>query len=257
MPKIKVDLNCTISNSQVKIDAKANNHIFNYLEVCNFEFAKNSITSIDEIKNQFNKTGGTPFEFSNIQVEMEEKLFIPKSIVNNIRRNLIEFLKGEIIKINMPVKKEESVFAGQNYLLNFNKKYKIKSYDNSDIIIADKIDFDGLNCKSTTKIVLNYNNFDKIILNYVKNHNNLYVRLPKIAMKADLEVILKFMEKLPKSVGIYAENYYQYYLAVTTERPLIGGLGLNIYNRESVELLGLNSFVVSSELTKSEIKRDI
>ena len=72
-------------------------------------------------------------------------------------------------------------------------------------------------------------------------------------MKADLEVILKFMEKLPKSVGIYAENYYQYYLAVTTERPLIGGLGLNIYNRESVELLGLNSFVVSSELTKSEI----
>lgn len=253
MPKIKVDLNCTIFNTQVKIEAKTNNHIFNYLEICNFEVAKNSITSIDEIKNQFNKTGGTPFEFSDIQVEMEEKLFIPKSIVNNIRRNLIEFLKVEIIKVNTPVKKEKTEFAGQNYILNFNEKYKIKSYDNSDIVIADKIDFDGLNCKSTTKIVLNYNNFDKIILNYAKNHNNLYLKLPKIAMKADLEVILKFMEKLPKSVGIYAENYYQYYLAVITDRPIIGGLGLNIYNRESVQVLGLKSFVVSSELTKSEI----
>ena len=104
------------------------------------------------------------------------------------------------------------------------------------------------------KLILNYNNFDKSILNYAKNHNNLYIKLPKIAMTADVNVILKFMENLPKNVGVYADSLYHYYIAVSQGRNVIGGMGLNLYNSESVKLLGLKSFVASSELSKNEIE---
>ncbi|MDE6968012.1 MAG: U32 family peptidase, partial [Clostridia bacterium] len=85
-------------------------------------------------------------------------------------------------------------------------------------------------------------------------YNNLYIKMPKIALKADLDIIMKKLDSMPKSVGIYADNLYHYYIAAIQNRPVLGGLGLNIYNSEVVRFLGLKSFVASSELSKDEIK---
>lgn len=254
LPKIKVTVSCNIKNDSVHFVADYKNNKIEYFEKCNFELASNNPASIDEIKKQLCKTGDTPFEFEIDDIKIYENLFIPKSLINGIRRNFTDFLRVEIIKINSRKKGAISNKIAQNEIAVFKQKYQILSPENSDIIITDKIDFDGEKLKSITKIVVNHNNFNEIILNYAKNHNNLYVKLPKIAMKADLEIILDFVKNLPLSVGIYADNLYQYYLALITKRKVIGGLGLNIFNSESVKLLGLNSFVVSSELNQNEIE---
>ncbi len=250
MPKITVEVECSITCDNVEIAAIYKNHKIEYSEKCNFDSAINNPTAVSDIKNSLEKTGNTPFEFAKIGINIQDNLFIPKSVINNIRRNFVEFLRKEIIRLNSFYNTKSS----HNNSLDFGKKYQISSIENSDIIIADKIDFDSLNCKSSTKIVLNYNNFDKSILNYAKNHNNLYIKLPKIAMTADVNVILKFMENLPKNVGVYADSLYHYYIAVSQGRNVIGGMGLNLYNSESVKLLGLKSFVASSELSKNEIE---
>ena len=93
------------------------------------------------------------------------------------------------------------------------------------LLHCEKLDLDSKNCESIMKIAVNYNNFDKSIINYAKNHNNIFIKLPKIAMSADLKIILKKLEELPKNVGIYADNFYAYYLAVISKRAVIGGMG--------------------------------
>jgi len=151
MPKITVEVECSITCDNVEIAAIYKNHKIEYSEKCNFDSAINNPTAVSDIKNSLEKTGNTPFEFAKIGINIQDNLFIPKSVINNIRRNFVEFLRKEIIRLNSFYNTKSS----HNNSLDFGKKYQISSIENSDIIIADKIDFDSLNCKSSTKIVLN------------------------------------------------------------------------------------------------------
>lgn len=258
LPKIKVSITANVQEGNIALCAKYKNIDICYEENCEITLAKNVKTTSSEVIAQLNKTGGTAFEFENINVQIVGDLFVPKSVVNSVRRNFITYLEKQIININREnfandLSKIKKEIASEN-LSKFSEKYNIISKSNSNIVIADKIDLDSINCKSIIKIVINYNNFEGIILKYAEKYNNLYIKLPKIAMKADLKVIMKTLENIPKNVGIYADNYYSYYLAVISGRPIIGGIGLNLFNSDSVEILGLNCFVVSSELTKQEIE---
>lgn len=257
MPKILLEIDCKISQKNVIVNAMYKKQNITYTENVNFELAKNLATDSMEIKKQFSKTGNTPFEFEIKSVQMQENLFVPKSVINNIRRNFVQFLESEIIEINRQNWQNELLAnkaKPEKCTSDFLQKYDVISPENSDIVICEKLDLDSKNCESIMKIAVNYNNFDKSIINYAKNHNNIFIKLPKIAMSADLKIILKKLEELPKNVGIYADNFYAYYLAVISKRAVIGGMGLNLFNRDSIKFLGLKSFVVSSELSKSEIE---
>lgn len=256
LPKILLELDCTISQNKFCIDAIYNNQKISYFENVSFETAKKLETDRAEIAKQLSKTGDTPFDFDIKNIKLLNKLFIPKSILNNIRRNFVQFLQEQIIKINRKnwQNERDNNYTNKKNTFEFTKKYNVISPDNSDIVICDKIDFSAKNDESIIKIVLNYNNFDKSIINYAKYHNNIFIKLPKIATQADLKAILKKLEDVPKNVGIYADNFYAYYLAVVSGRSVIGGLGLNLFNRDSINLLGLKSFVISSELSKYEIE---
>lgn len=254
MPKINLNINCDICQNSVRIITSYKNINIEYEENVNFEIAKNTPTSKEEIKTQLGKTGESEFEFLQLVVNISGNLFIPKSVINRIRRDFVEFVKRKISAINTPPKVKFKPTEKSNICKMLDENFEKISSKNSDILIMDKIDFECLKVKSSTKIVLNYNNFDKSILKYGDFYNNLYIKLPKIAFEADLEKILKTLEDVPNSVGIYADNLYAYYLAIVNNRPVIGGLGLNIFNSVAAEFLRLKSFVVSSELSKSEIE---
>lgn len=64
--------------------------------------AENSPITEDRIIAQLKKTGNTEFEFENINVDLEDNLFIPSTCLNDLRRTAIEkleeFAKGKYKK---------------------------------------------------------------------------------------------------------------------------------------------------------------
>lgn len=58
-----------------------------------FEAAENADKVYDAFYKSFHKTGDTPFELDNLKVENPKNLFVPASIINELRRGLYENIK--------------------------------------------------------------------------------------------------------------------------------------------------------------------
>ncbi len=61
------------------------------------EKARNASLDVSTIVAQLSKTGGTPFEFSEISAEVEEGLFLSAGELNKIRREALKILEERII----------------------------------------------------------------------------------------------------------------------------------------------------------------
>ena len=65
----------------------------------------------DKIKEQLSKTNTTSFKMDQLEVHMESDIFIPVSKLNELRREAIEQLTGQIVKQyqrKLPIKNEET-----------------------------------------------------------------------------------------------------------------------------------------------------
>lgn len=87
--------NSIIITSKIKNSRFANNEIIlkkEYTNDENFSKAKNPEQTRTAAEKVFNKTGQTLFTLDKLTIEDEEKLFIPMSLLNNLRRELYEEL---------------------------------------------------------------------------------------------------------------------------------------------------------------------
>ena len=62
------------------------------------EQAQKAPATKESIISQVSKTGNTPYEFENIKVNLDENLFVPVKILNQLRRITIENLQNQIIE---------------------------------------------------------------------------------------------------------------------------------------------------------------
>jgi len=93
--KIEVNLTATLTKDAIQIDASDEDNNKSQLIIQNtFEIANNKEKSIDTIKSQLKKSGGTAFSIASIQLneECDEFPFIPIAIINEWRRELLENL---------------------------------------------------------------------------------------------------------------------------------------------------------------------
>lgn len=251
--KILIAIDVCVKNSIINFKAQYKNNFIEYDFDCELQAAINVATPMQEIKTQLSKTGNTEFEFSKINIDLKENLFIPKSILNKARREWIEFLKTQIIKINTPklidksckINAETDKFYLDN-CNNFDCEFK-------DIVVCGVFDLSKIKTPEKYNFVIDFNDFDNFIMKNGLIESNLYIKLPKIAMFSDLKVVLDKLETLPNCVGIYADNVYAVQIAKEQNRKVIGGLGLNIFNSEHAKMLGVKNFVASCELNKDEI----
>lgn len=97
--KIPIEGNITIKkDSPISFNVTCNSGIY---EGANINLKTDIIPAIaekapitkDRITAQINKTGNTQFEFSNININLEENLFIPATCLNDLRRMAIEKLE--------------------------------------------------------------------------------------------------------------------------------------------------------------------
>lgn len=232
--KIGIDISVLVSNNTIAISIIDidGNMVDTINEV---EDAKNTPTSIDNIKTSLSKLGDTIYKVNNININYNQDIFIPISKLNDIRRNMLSALdEKRINKFN-----KRLMIDTHNEIIKIKeveKKYNINVLvrNKEQLIICMLNDVDNI---YTT---------DKELYNKYKEVANIYYKTPRIMNKF---VDIKNGNILASELG--SINKYSLNNNVNTDYTL------NVCNTKSIELLNkfkVNLITLSVELTYEQIK---
>ena len=259
----KTKLNCVVnikSNEPISLrissfdnsDISINNFdIITSLDVIP-EVALNKPTDRETVISQISKTGNTPFEFENIEVNLSDNVFVPIKTLNELRRASLEKLEETIIEKEITSKnlKYKKPDFDDQYIKNDNSSPKINLLLN----IIDENEFydDFLLGIDKLYISLKYfilEKFENKIKNLC-NKFNVYIYNPSVIrdiLKIDFNNIVdKFNIK-----GFVVSSISQIDLLKKYNLELIGNYNLNIYNSYSMKALkdlGIASLSITPEL---------
>ncbi len=95
-----------------------------------FEPAKDVFKTTSAIDSCFHKTGDTNFEISDLNIQNPNGLFVPLSVLNELRRQLFDALTKQLNEAKAPVSLPETHFKK---LSSHNPKWRLKT-DNLDVL---------------------------------------------------------------------------------------------------------------------------
>ena len=187
------------------------------------EPAINSPTTIDNIKNQFEKINDTPYVIKHFNIDLDNNVFIPLKKINELRREAIEKLDKERLKTEYKIKEnlngnnnlKTSVIESKNVRISVQVS-NIKQYNVAKKLNVDDIYFENIIPRNNTNINGCENN-NKTLL--IKGYNGL--------------------------------NYYQ-----SKNKKLVTDYSFNVTNYKAIyELIkqGVSTITLSLELDKAKI----
>ncbi|MDE6474362.1 MAG: U32 family peptidase [Clostridia bacterium] len=212
----------------------------------------------DTVAKQLLRLGDSVF-IAQLDVDIDNNLFIPASILNNLRRNVIEKLRKEILQ-DYSDHKQRVDYSDALYCYYA----KENTVDKERLFVEIDLNEESLEAfkdiEEKINLVVNYINYVSNINQIITKTNliektieNIYLKLPKVARGKDFKIIDEWLSKnLDKFDGILADNLYGVYLAKKYGKALVGGIGLNIYNVNYSDTIGLDYYINSVELTNKE-----
>lgn len=183
--------------------------------------ALNKATTKDEIKSKLLKVQNTIYEVKDIQINLDDNLFVPISLINNLKREALELLN------NKRLQRMEKEFIKSDYKINVldykeDKGYSLFTNNQDDI-------------------------YDKYKVIYTENldlvQNNIIRKLPKV---------MNTYQGIDKS-----KTYLVGELGGLSLDNIVTDYSLNVTNSYTVALLhslGAKRVTLSLELTKKEIE---
>lgn len=206
------------------------------------EKASKTATNKERIIQQLTKLGHTVYEAHDIDVSIEDELFIPITMINNLRREALSQL--------------DDIFSHRKLHLAPVKEIK----DISKISQTESDYYVTVSTLEQLEKALNY--FDHVFYYYNENlqdvldiyhkYNktpNLY--LPRIMHDKDIKDVLN--NPLIKKFDTLIVNDYGSY-RLFKDHPMIIGQGFNIYNHISVSCFK-EPVIASYECTRKQIKQ--
>ena len=269
---IKTKLNCNIEIKQGKtIKVFAESKDFNVKE--NFEYnyipdtAKNAPITIEKIKEQFGKTLNTCFEFSNIEIDLDDNLFIPTSVLNEIRRQTISHIEDKIIE-SFKRKFDYNIIENPANVSTINSSYEIvsnsKVQEKSILLNILNLDYDYSKLKPVDRIYVPLKYFtDKKyseIINTLSTKSKLYIYMPLVIKDRFVLQIQNALDQTFKSYKIYGcvvSELASIRLLEYFKTDLIANYNFNVYNSyttEELNKLGISIYTPSPELDYTEIQ---
>ena len=245
--KVHVKISCSKFNCII-------NYVYNYIP----ETAQNAGITRDMIISKFSKTLDTEFEFTNFDIDLDENLFIPVSILNDIRRTGINMIRERIISSFKNNVDEKSL-----NLLSLKPKLKHISPKISLLLNNLDLDYSKLNKVDRLYIPLKYfisqKYSDKI--KYFSENFNLYIYMPTIIRESVINLSKKTIENSINKFninGIVISNLSELKLIPQNidNLELVGNYTLNLYNTTSAKYLkdlNFSTLTISPELDESGI----
>lgn len=213
---------------------------------------------IQSISKHLLRLGGSNFS-ADIEVDIDENIFIAGSMLNNMRRSVIEKLENAILsKYDSNKQRVEYSDAKEVNLCCKNPQKNNLLYVETDLSnkILEIVKVFGKKINLVLNFQQDKTNISTIIteINLIKKYvEKIYLKLPRIARGTDYNIIEDFLvDNKGNFDGIVADNLYGVYLAKKFNMELIGGIGLNVYNEGYAKVLGLDGYINSVELTNLE-----
>ena len=220
----------------------------------------NSITK-ENIFKQILKTGNTEFEFANLKIDLDNNLFVPMGVINDLRRTALKGLENLVLEKyshNLNSNLSNNIIFN-TFNIRYNKTEHTKNVSLLLNILDENFDYTSLTKINKIYIPLKYfiNNKFKNILNSITQNFNTYIYMPNIIKNKNLDSI--DFEKIISEFDIKGfvishisqiEKFKKYNL------ELIGNYTLNIYNSFSIEKLknlGFSYNTTSPELELTEM----
>ena len=262
--KIKLSATLTVKENlpiELKITSLENG-FYKDLSVCNVsniipEPATNTPITKERLISQLNKTGNTEFEFTNININLDDNLYIPSiSSLNELRRDSLSKLENLVL----------SKYINQVDLVKLNLKHNnLKTHNKKVAVLLNTInlnfDYSNLNNVDKLYIPLKYfilEDYSSILKNLCDNFN-VYIYMPTIIRKNYKNIIANKLDKILekfKICGFVISHISQIEMTKKYNLELIGNYTLNVFNNLSINELnniGLSTITYSPELDKSFI----
>lgn len=216
--------------------------------------AANQSLSKQSIYDQFYKTGGTPYLCSDVSAAVEEGLFLPVSVLNEMRRMLLDALSEErkkppVRKIGkMPKTPADIKVLGGPKLI-----FQVSSFDQLTEKLAEA-------SPDYIYVPLNIlaDNPDAVLPFAEKGAVPVAV-LPRVITDDQSPEIITMLQKV-KAMGVtqaLVGNMGHIRYARLSGMDVRGDFGLNIYNSDTLQVMdaaGLLSATASFELRMSQIR---
>ncbi|MBT3877918.1 MAG: U32 family peptidase [Candidatus Scalindua sp.] len=194
--KIPVNLDVRVTSDNIMVIGTVMQFTFNRDYPMRLEKSISRLTNEENIKGSFSRLGNTPFELAIIQVNISEELFVPLSVLNNVRREYFDELltvwqSDRTLRSEKIKKWLEGEFVANGNLINEEKhlhheipkdeirlSLKIDTLNYLEFILTEKIH--KLYIVLTGKIVSYLQNNDGIIDTLLKEKERVVFSLPVI-----------------------------------------------------------------------------
>ncbi|MGM9969997.1 MAG: DUF3656 domain-containing protein [Anaeroplasma sp.] len=211
---------------------------------------KNEIIE-ERAKNQLLKTGNTVFNVK--QIDINTKLFIKISSLNELRRNALNDLEERLIN---------NFKRQSNVTYSLKTKISVKNNTNPEVslllnYINNEIDYSFI--KNVNRVYLPIKLFhDKLNIQKLKQlifDFDAYVYLPAISNESYNKFIKKVLQEY-NFKGIVISNLSQIELIENDNLDIIANYNLNLSNNFSVDEIrefGIKTYTISPEMDKQSI----
>ena len=248
--KVHVDLKIKIGEKPViyvKSDDLEGTYILDRL----VEPAKKAGLERERVLENISKTGDSIFEIESINLDLDDNAFLPISAINELRREGLKILEDKILSRSIERVKVDNKLEGHKNNLKrekslvkvfFNKFEDLKKTD------LNKID----------EIIIRAKDLEKFKKSYENREVSIY--LDKFYSYDELERLRAYILKNKNVKGLWINNLSEYYIFKDDGLQLNADLGLNIFNRNSLDFfkeLGFKSVTLSPEMNSGQIQNII
>lgn len=194
-------------NKSALVKAKIYDKIFEY-EFDEVTEAKNRPISSENVIKQFSKLNDTPFVIDKINVEMDNDIFVPIKVLNDMRRYvvnniIVDYNKTYLLKrLDNMVDNKKVVMANNTNISNDsvnNNENIFKDVENSkktlDVLVSNRKQLESvIECKNIDNIYLELDAFklDRLkecIELLVQSNRNIYLALPRILRNNGMDLL--------------------------------------------------------------------
>jgi putative protease len=220
------------------------------------EAQKRAITS-EDFREQLSKLGNTPYQLEDLELDIEDNLFVPISKINELRRDAVEKLdyqrSQQFIMNPRNNKIKEDTFNLEPSKLEKTMELAVYLKDLDYIEEVLELGVDRVYCDSRGLQI------GEIVDKFRDYQTQLFVKLPQISRSAEMKRVKSQIEDLEKSEisGYLVPHLGAAELLKGTDKSLIADYPLNTFNSYSVKHWrgeDYQSLVLSPELNLQEIK---
>ena len=182
--EVKADL-----NKPLRVTFKYKNILVTKCSDYIIEKSINSKVDSETIKNKLNKLNDTPYYINNIDIKIDDNIFIPVFVLNDIRRNLIEELNNKRLerkairygeyKIELPDYKQEIkksiLIDSDKELKGYDEVYNFKDTKNTTLKLNRIIErHEEINKRVLVSELGSINKYKDVVTDFGLNVTNSY-----------------------------------------------------------------------------------